>query len=63
MANSEIKDRIYEMLTEQNDLGLPVTQAWEVIIYDWVDLTNEERELYANSIFDEVLEEWKSSNL
>jgi hypothetical protein len=67
MTIEEVKEKIYEHISLENEMGLPPHESWEGIVEgeDWVDECIENGftlEKLRNEIFDEVFEKWSNEN-
>jgi hypothetical protein len=67
MTNEQVKEKIYEHISREHEMGLPPHESWEGILEgdDWVDECIENGytlDKLRNELFDEVYEEWSKEN-
>lgn len=63
----QVKELIYEHITQENEMGIPVNDTWEGIMegVDWVDECIESGysiQLLTNDLYNEVIEKWLQEN-
>jgi hypothetical protein len=60
MTIEEVKDEIYNHITQEHNMGLPPHESWESIDEDFEGYTDSEYSLedIKGWIFDQVMEEW-----
>jgi hypothetical protein len=67
-TREEVKEHIYQHITNEFDMGVPPHESWDGIIEgddDWVDDSIESGftiEQLRGEIFEEVLEEWEKNH-
>lgn len=67
MTREEVKEFIYDHISQENDMELPVHESWGGIMegIEWVDECIENGytlEQLQGELFEEVLEEWEKDN-
>lgn len=67
MTIEQVKEKIYEHITLESEMGLPPHESWEGIMEgeEWVEECIESGytiEQLKNELFDEVYEKWSKEN-
>lgn len=67
LSIDQVKERIYEHISREHEMGLPPHESWEGIMEgeDWVDEcigSGYTLHQLQNELFDEVYEKWSNEN-
>lgn len=66
ITKEEVKEKIYEHINLENEMGIPPHESWEGIVEgeEWVDECIEGGYTIEqlNELFDEVIEQWEKDN-